>query len=49
VAGDHEQHNEICVDGKKGWLLSIRTGDTTTTDSNYFPFNGSFLPGHIER
>jgi hypothetical protein len=49
VAGDHEQANEICVDGQHGWLLSIRTGDTTTKDSNYFPFQGSFLPGHIER
>ncbi len=49
VTGDHEQANEICVDSPHGWLLSIRTGDTTTKDSNYFPFQGAFLPGHIER
>jgi hypothetical protein len=50
VAGDHEQSsNEICVDDRNGWLLSIRTGDTLTTTSNFFPFEKSFLPGHIER
>jgi hypothetical protein len=49
VTGDHEQANEICVDGGNGWLLSIRTGDTLTTTSNFFPFEDSFLPGHIER
>jgi hypothetical protein len=50
VAGDHEQSsNEICVDDGNGWLLSIRTGDTLTTTSNFFPFEKSFLPGHIER
>jgi len=49
VAGDHEQANEICVESQHGWLLSIRTGDTLTKDSNYFPFQNAFLPGHIER
>jgi hypothetical protein len=49
VEGDHQQGNQICVDGKNGWLLSIRTGDTTTRTSNFFPFGESFLPGHIER
>jgi hypothetical protein len=44
-----EQSNEICVDDRNGWLLSIRTGDTLTTTSNFFPFEKSFLPGHIER
>ena len=49
VTGDQEQSNEICVDDRNGWLLSIRTGDTLTTTSSFFPFEKSFLPGHIER
>ncbi len=49
VSGDQQQANEICVDSQKGWLISIRVGDTTTKNSNFFPFNGAFLPAHIER
>lgn len=49
VTGDQEQANEICVDDRNGWLLSIHTGDTLTTTSNFFAFKESFLPGHIER
>ncbi len=50
VTGDHQQQaNEACVDSRNGWLLSIRTGDVTTRNSNFFPFQDAFLPGHIER
>lgn len=49
IAGERAQSNEICVDQKNGWLLSIRDGDVVTKDSNFFPFGQSFLPGHIER
>ena len=49
VAGERLQSNEICVDEKNGWLLSIRAGDTLTKNSDFFPFGKSFLPGHIER
>jgi TonB family protein len=49
VTGDRLQSNAVCVDPRNGWLLSVRTGDTLTRNSNFFPFQGSFLPGHIER
>jgi Gram-negative bacterial TonB protein C-terminal len=49
VFGDSLQDGEVCVDSKNGWLLSIRQGDVTTLNSNFFPFAGAFLPGHIER
>jgi hypothetical protein len=49
VTGDRLQSNEVCVDPRNGWLLSVRIGDTLTRNSNFFPFQGSFLPGHIER
>ena len=49
VSGDRQQSNEACVDVQNGWLVSITAGDTTTTNSKFFPFQGSFLPGHIER
>jgi hypothetical protein len=49
VTGDRQQTNEACVEVQNGWLLSIRAGDTATTNSNFFAFEGAFLPGHIER
>ena len=49
VFGHSLQDCEACVDSKNGWLLSIRQGDVTTRNSSFFPFAGSFLPGHIER
>ena len=49
VAGEQLQANEICVNEKDGWLLSIHTGDTLTKNSEFFHFGQSFLPGHIER
>jgi hypothetical protein len=49
VTGEQRQANEICVDEQNGWLLSIRTGDVLTKNSEFFPFGKSFLPGHIER
>jgi hypothetical protein len=49
VSGDQIAANEICVDELHGWMLSIRTGDLITRNSNFFPFGRSFLPGHIER
>ena len=49
VFGDSFEDCEACVDAKNGWLLSIRQGDVTTRNSNFFPFAGSFLPGHVER
>ncbi len=49
VFGDRQQAAEICVDTDAGYLLSIRQGDQITRNSNFFAFNGSFLPGHIER
>lgn len=49
VFGDRLQAGEACVDPKSGWLLSIRQGDVTTRNSNFFAFGGAFLPGHIER
>jgi hypothetical protein len=49
VSGDRLQEGEVCIDTKNGWLLSIREGDVTTRNSNFFPFAGAFLPGHIER
>jgi hypothetical protein len=49
VTGEQSQSNEICVDEKNGWLLSIRAGDVLTKNSDFFLFGRSFLPGHIER
>lgn len=50
VQGDHQQQlNEVCVDAVHGWLLSLRLGNELTRNSNFFPFNGAFLPGRIER
>lgn len=49
VTGERFQANEVCVDLRNGWLLSVRAGDNLTRNSNFFPFQGSFLPGHIER
>jgi len=49
VTGELTQSNEICVDEKNGWLISIRIGDIVTKNANFFPFGKSFLPGHIER
>jgi hypothetical protein len=49
VSGDRVESNEICVDESHGWMLSIRTGNLVTRNSNFFPFERSFLPGHIER
>lgn len=49
VAGDRQQAGEICVDAANGWLLSVRAGDTVTANSEFFPFEGAFLPHHVER
>jgi TonB family protein len=49
ISGDRLQSNEVCVDPHNGWLLSVRTGDTLTRNSNFFPFQDAFFPGHIER
>jgi hypothetical protein len=49
ISGDRLQPNEACVDPRNGWLLSVRTGDTLTRNSSFFPFQGAFFPGHIER
>lgn len=50
VQGDRQQQmNEVCVDSARGWLLSLRLGDELTRNSKFFPFNGVFLPGLIER
>jgi len=49
ISGDRLQSNEVCVDPRNGWLLSVHTGDTLTRNSNFFPFQGAFFPGHIER
>ena len=39
----------MCVDPHEGWLLSIRIGDTVTRNSEYFAFQGAYLPGHVEK
>ena len=49
AGGDSLQSNEVCVDARYGWLLSVRIGDTLTRNSNFFPLLGAFFPGHIER
>ena len=49
IFGDRLKEGEACIDSKNGWLLSIRTGDVSTRNSDFFPFAGAFLPGHIER
>jgi hypothetical protein len=49
ISGDRLQSNEVCVDPRNGWLLSVRIGDTLTRNSNFFPLLGAFFPGHIER
>src|SRR3954447_22580239 len=49
IAGGRQQSNEICVDVQNGWLLSISASDTVTRNSKFFPFQGAYLPGHIER
>lgn len=49
VTGDRQQANEICVDARNGWLLSVRTGDTITRNSDFFGFQGAFLPHRVER
>ncbi len=49
IFGDRRQQNEVCVDAKNGWLLSVQVGDKIIRNSNYFPFNGASLPGHVER
>jgi hypothetical protein len=49
ITGERLQSNEACVDARNGWLVSVRIGDTLTRNSKFFPFQGAFLPGHIER
>jgi hypothetical protein len=49
VTGERTQSNEICVDEKNGWLISVRGGDVVTKNASFFPFGQSSLPGHIER
>jgi len=49
ISGDGLQANEACVDPRNGWLLSVRTGDTLTRNSNFFRFQDAYFPGHIER
>jgi len=49
ITGQRVQANEVCVDPVKGWLLSIRIGDTITRNSEFFAFQDAYLPGHVER
>jgi hypothetical protein len=37
------------VDAQNGFLLSVRQGDETILQSDYYRFNNASLPGHIER
>jgi hypothetical protein len=49
LKGDQQQSGQVCVDAQSGFLFSVRQGDETVRQSNYFRFNNAWLPGHIER
>jgi hypothetical protein len=49
VYGDSRQENEACVNTQDGWLESIRIGDKTIRNSNFFRFGNASLPGHVEQ
>jgi len=49
VFGDRRQQNEVCLHASNGWLESVRIGDKTIRNSNFFSFNNASLPGHVEQ
>lgn len=49
LKGDQQQSGQVCVDAQSGFLISVRQGDETIRQSDYFRFNNASLPGHIER
>jgi hypothetical protein len=48
IAGDRQQAGLICVDREKHWLMSKKIGDALTVNSRFVPFNGAFMPAHVE-
>ena len=46
---NRQQRNEVCVKALNGWLESIRIGDKTIRNANFFPFNNASLPGRVEQ
>jgi len=47
VVGEKSAANEICIDKQFGVLARVRVNDEIITNSDFFPYRGTFLPAHI--
>src|SRR6202035_3024991 len=47
IVGEQHEQNELCVDVQKRTLVSEKLGNDLTENSEFFPFAGILMPGHI--
>ena len=47
VKGEKSSANEICIDNQFGILSRVRANDETVTNSDIFPYRGTYLPARI--
>jgi TonB family protein len=47
VMGEKTSANEICIDKQVGVLARVHVNGETITNSDFFPYRGTFLPAHI--
>jgi Gram-negative bacterial TonB protein C-terminal len=47
IVGEQHEQNELCVDAENGTLVSEKLGNDLIENSEFFPFAGILMPGHI--
>ncbi len=47
VRGQKTSANEICIDKPSGIVARVHDNDKTITNSDFFPYGGTYLPAHI--
>lgn len=47
VRGEKTSANELCIDKEYGALARVHANDETITNSDFFPYRGTYFPSHI--